>query len=212
MAKPKKGQKHPPKKKSKEKAEKKQFTLPSIVKNFLILGGVLLLLNTLKEQNKGYKWVAETLVAKTPEQLEKYKDLTYDQKMEGKLGFAYKYFKFINENTPEDAIILFPPDTMIRPKGQVHHSKKGMNGYSTNSKWVSYFIYPRKVVYEDRKDEYPELYENVTYVAVMNQWGYEKLPYRVRQESQFSVMPMELPQQAEQQQSQPNQEQQSQPK
>ena len=97
MAKPKKDQKHPPKKKSKEKAEKKKFVLPNIIKNFMILDGVLFLLNTLKEQVPGYKWVAETLVAKTPEQLVKYKDLTYDQKMEGKLGFAYKYFKFINE-------------------------------------------------------------------------------------------------------------------
>lgn len=198
MAKPKKGQKHPPKKKSKEKAAKKKFALPSIVKNFMILGGILLLVNTLKEENQGYKWVADVLIAKTPEQLEKYKNLTYDQKMEGKLGFAYKYFKFINDNTPEDAIILFPPDTIIRPKGQVHHTKKGMNGYSTNPKWVSYFIYPRKVVYEDRKDEHPELYKNATHVAVMNTWGYEKLPYRVRQKSQFSVMPMKIPEQAKQ--------------
>jgi hypothetical protein len=207
MAKPKKGQKHSPKKKAEQKAEKKKFVLPSIVKNFLILGGVLLLLNTLKEQVKGYQWVAETLVAKTPEQLEKYKDLTYDQKMEGKLGFAYKYFKFINENTSEDAILLFPPDTMIRPKGQVHHTKQGMNGYSTNPKWVSYFIYPRKVVYEDRKNEHPDLYKNITHVAVMNGWGYEKLPYRVGQKSQFSIMPMKLPQQPQQ-----NQQQQSQAK
>lgn len=209
MAKPKKGQKHPPKKKSKKTTEKKKFVLPSIVKNFLILGGVLLLFNTLKEQVPGYKWVAETLVAKTPEQLEKFKDLTYDQKMEGKLGFAYKYFKFINENTPEDAILLFPPDTMIRPKGQVHHSKKGMNGYSTNPRWVSYFIYPRKVVYEDRKDQQPELYKNVTHVAVMNSWGYEKLPYRVGKKNQFSIMPMKLPEQAQKQSKQQNQQKQT---
>ena len=204
MAKPKKKHKHQPKK-AKEKREKKKFVVPSLVKNVLILIGVLILLNGLKTYNKGYKWVAETLVAKNQEQLDKYKNLTYDQKMEGKLGFAYKYFKFINENTPEDAIILMPPDTMIRPKGQVHHTKTGMNGYTTNPKWVSYFVYPRKLVYEDRKDLYPELYKNVTHVAVMNTWGYEKLPYRVNQKSQFSIMPMQLPQQQNQSQQQSQQ-------
>ncbi len=204
MAKSKK-QKKREAKKAGNQPEKKKFVLPSIVKNLLILGGVLLLLNTLKEKNQGYKWVAETLIAKTPEQLEKYKDLTYDQKMEGKLGFAYRYFKFINENTPEDAVLLFPPDTMIRPKGQVHHSKKGMNGYSVKPSWVSYFIYPRKVVHEDRKDQQPELYKNVTHVAIMNGWGYQKLPYRVSQEGSFSVMPMKMPQQPQQNQKQQSQ-------
>lgn len=205
MANPKKKHKHQRNKKAEKAAPaKKKFALPSFAKNLLILGGVLLLLNVLKTEVDGYKWVAETLVAKTPEQLEKYKNLTYDQKMEGKLGFAYKYFKFINENTPDSAIILMPPDTVIRPKGQVHYTKTGMNGYTTNPKWVSYFIYPRKLVYEDRKDQYPELYKNFTHVAVMNGWGYKKLPYRVRQESPFSIMPRKMPQQ----QPQPNQQQQ----
>lgn len=208
MAKPKKKHKHQHNKKAEKTApKKKKFVLPSFVKNLLILGGVLLLLNVLKTEVDGYKWVAETLVAKTPEQLEKYKDLTYEQKMEGKLGFAYKYFQFINQNTPDSAIILMPPDTIIRPKGQVHHTKKGMNGYTTNPKWVSYFIYPRKLVYEDRKDQYPELYKNFTHVAVMNGWGYQKLPYRVRQESPFSIMPREIPEQKPQ----PNQQQQQKP-
>ena len=35
-------------------------------------------------------------------------------------------------------------------------------------------------------------------------WGYKKLPYRVRQESPFSIMPRKMPQQ----QPQPNQQQQ----
>ncbi len=204
MAKPKKKQKNQPKEKAKAPIKKKSG-LPILAKNVLILIGVLLLLNGLKTYNNGYKWVAETLVAKTPEQLEKYKNLNYDQKMEGKLGFAYKYFKFINENTPDSAIILMPPDTIIRPKGQVHYTKKGMNGYTTNPKWVSYFIYPRKLVYEDRKDQYPDLYENFTHVAVMNGWGYQKLPYRVRQESPFSIMPRQMPQQKPQQQKRTNQ-------
>lgn len=194
MGKPRKKQKHEAKK-SKEKAEKTKFVLPSIVKNFLILGGVLFLLNTLKENNNGYKWVVESQIIKSQESIDKYKKLNYKQKMESKLGFTIRYFDFIKENTPDSAVILMPPDTVIRPPGQVHYTKTAMNGYTTNRKWVSYFLYPRKLVYEDRRDEYPELTKAITHVAIINYWGYEKLPYRVGKENQYSIMPIQIPEQ-----------------
>jgi len=175
--------------------EKKKFVLPSIVKNLLILGGVLLLLKTLKENNAGYNWVVDTQIIKSQENIEKFKELNYDQKMQAKLGFTVKYFDFIKQNTPDTAVILMPPDTIIRPKGQVHYTKTAMNGYTTNRKWVSYFLYPRKLVYEDHLEDYPELVDDVTHVAIINEWGYDKLPYRVSKKNKYSIMPIKIPQQ-----------------
>ncbi|MCB9186889.1 MAG: hypothetical protein H6601_09100 [Flavobacteriales bacterium] len=194
MAKSKKKQRREAKKAGKQ-LEKKKFVLPSIVKNFLILGGVLLLLKTLKENNAGYNWVVESQIIQSQESMKKFKDLTYQQKMEAKLGFTMRYFDFIRKNTPDTAVILMPPDTVIRPPGQVHHTKTAMNGYTTIYTWVSYFIYPRKLVYEDRKERFPQLTDKVTHVAIINKWGYNKLPYRVNQENEYSIMPIKMPQQ-----------------
>ena len=194
MAKSKKQRRREAKKADKQ-PEKKKFVLPSIVKNFLILGGVLFLLNYLKENNMGYKWVVDTQIIKSQENMDKYKDLTYEQKMQAKLGFTVKYFDFIKQNTPDTAVILMPPDTVIRPPGQVHYTKTAMNGYTRNRKWVSYFLYPRKLVYQDHLEDYPELVDDVSHVAIINTWGYEKLPYRVGKKNKYSVMPIEIPQQ-----------------
>lgn len=174
---------------------KKKFVLPSIVKNLLILGGVLILLNALKEHNMGYKWVVDTQIIKSQENIEKFKELNYDQKMQAKLGFTIKYFDFVKEHTPDTAVILMPPDTVIRPPGQVHYTKTAMNGYTTNRRWVSYFLYPRKLIYQDRLDKFPDLAQSVTHVAIINTWGYQKLPYRVSQKNQYSVMPIQIPKQ-----------------
>lgn len=56
--------------------------------------------------------------------------------------------------------------------------------------WSSYFVYPRKLIYHDEKDKYPELYKTATHVAIINGWGYELLDYNVQSRSAFAILPL----------------------
>ncbi|HAP70009.1 MAG TPA: hypothetical protein DCR04_09855 [Flavobacteriales bacterium] len=97
MGKPKKKHKGQPHAKAKEipSEPKKPGFLKRLAKNVAILICVLFVLNWLKTNNPGYKWVVESQVIKSQKNLEKYKDLTEQQKLEAKLGFSVRYFDFI---------------------------------------------------------------------------------------------------------------------
>jgi hypothetical protein len=54
--------------------------------------------------------------------------------------------------------------------------------------WITYFLYPRRMVYEDDKGKSP-LYAQATYVVSINGYGIDKLNYQVKQEP-FMVLPL----------------------
>lgn len=153
--------------------------------NLIITIFFVLLVFKLKDQNPGYKWVHETLIGANLKTIKKYKKLTFEQKQEAKMGFNAKYLNFIKNNTPDTAIILMPPDSIIFPS----KGKSEFNKYITRKVWCSYIIYPRKIVYEREKHISP-LYDNVTHVAIINGWGYNKLTYRVNNRSNYTIMPI----------------------
>jgi len=72
--------------------------------------------------------------------------------------------------------------------------KQTVSGYTRNPKMGEHFLHPRKIVHEDRKELHPELTKAITHVAIIDYWGYQKLPYRVSKENQYSVMPIKTPQ------------------
>lgn len=157
-------------------------TLP---KNLLLLIVFFSLFFSLKKYNPGYAFVFNDLVKKNMEIMDKYKNLTYEEKMEAKLGFNYKFLNYIKQNTPEDAVIIMPPDSIFYPKGK----KSNFTDFMGTSGYSSYFVYPRKLVYEGQPKT-AALYAKATHVAIVNFWGYEKLAYTVAQKEQFSVLPL----------------------
>lgn len=78
---------------------------------------------------------------------------SYDEKMRSYWGPIYDYFSFIKSNTPEDAVILIPPQ---------------MSPWQTegNAGLVRYFLYPRKVINGELTDIN---YTNVEYILIT--WG-----------------------------------------
>jgi hypothetical protein len=90
-----------------------QRPLKLFIKNILLLAGSIILLLMMKSYNNGYKWTYETLLRDNLIFMNEAKKMTDEEKMEYKLGFSWKYMNFIKENTPEDAIILMPPDTVF---------------------------------------------------------------------------------------------------
>lgn len=61
---------------------------------------------------------------------------TYDQKMEAQIGPVYDYYRFINNNTPKDALIMHP-------------KQQGQWPDVSNEGFTRYFLYPRNLISED---------------------------------------------------------------
>ena len=120
-------------------------------------------------QNVGYGWVYNSLIKNTYNSAEQIRGLTTEQKIESKMGFDAKLLLFIKQQTPEDAIILMPP------KDKVKRKKDGGNFSNdsasiTNKAWASYFVFPRKLIYDGSESIYRD---KVTHVAIVDMWGYE---------------------------------------
>ncbi len=139
----------------------------------------------------GYKWVKDTLIKENMDVIKKYPNLTTDEKLQAKLGFDYAYLKMLNK-APENAVILMPSRTLIDTVRKQQQAINLNSGGIFNGSWSRYFVYPRRLVYEDNKDKDP-LYKKVTHIAVMNYWGYDKINYQVADSAKqaFGVIPVE---------------------
>lgn len=164
------------------------FTPPSARSNGInILMNVVLLLVSLffvmilMKKVDGYKWVRETLFKENLEFIKKYPTLNTDQKLEAKLGFDYAYIRMLKE-APENAVIIMPRRSLIDSVRKQNQAFALNSGGIFNGTWSEYFIYPRKVVYEDDKAKNP-LYKKATHVAILSYSGYEKLNYQVADSS-----------------------------
>ena len=111
--------------------------------------------------------------------------IALDTKLEAKLGVEFLILKHIRENTPPDAIILFPPSTVITQKTANITLKWDM----AMKAFPSYFLYPRSVVYASEKGRNP-LFEKVQYVFILHGWGYEYLDYELPQRSEVDILPI----------------------
>ena len=151
----------------------------------------LFLIYWMNTEGSCYKWLFEGLVAENMRFIEKNAKLTLDQKSEVKLRFAYKYLNYIRTYTSEDAVILFPFK-------KEHYDNKNLkiDGYKNphinimRDEYISYFLYPRKVVlYKDRKTD-PN-YVKSTHLAIIDHMGSEFLPTAYQDRvAQHSIIPL----------------------
>lgn len=144
----------------------------------------------LKRITKGYRWAIHDMGFGSLEQIRemenqlqsgRIKSLSLEDKKAFKIA-TYPYLKYLVANTPENAVILLPPYAQIGEKSQYN--------FLSSSEWVEYFIYPRMCISEDAKDHYPEVYAKVTHVAVVDSWGYEKIPYPTGSYAREAVFPI----------------------
>jgi len=150
---------------------------------FLLIGVIIWQFN---RKEGYYNWFINDLVKSNLQFI--YGDgseLTYDQKSEAKIGRSYFFLNLIKQSTPQDAIILFPnSDVFGDPSNKVK-----FNGFMNRKGYVSYFLYPRRVVYESEKGK-NEMYNKVSHIAIVNNWGYNKLDYTVSSKIPYSVLPI----------------------
>lgn len=139
----------------------------------------------MKNNNTGYKWMTDSLIGANLETIEKYNDISFREKQVAKLGFNATYLHYLVDNTPEDAIILLPPKNVAFSEG----TQTNFDKHIMNKTWVTYIVYPRKIVYEDEK-ETSNLYSKISHVGIINGWGYQKLTYQVATTAEITVLPI----------------------
>ncbi|MDR0605404.1 MAG: hypothetical protein LBG80_13975 [Bacteroidales bacterium] len=138
-----------------------------------------------KERFPYYDWAYNTLMKGNYETIQQYDTLSLDQKWEAKLGYTGAYWIYIRNNTPEDAVILFPTHDIFMPEGKTTL----FVGEPINKISISRFLHPRKVV------QYNEIETNrygkqLTHVAIANGWGYDYLEYPVANKIDNTVLPI----------------------
>jgi hypothetical protein len=119
------------------------------------------------------------------ETIKKYKHLPLDRKWEEKLGYTFVYWKHLRDNTPEDAVILYPTHDIFFPAGK----KSRFVGEPASKIQALRFLYPRKLVYHT-ETETNRYGKNLTHVAIVNGWGYEYLEYVIDNKVDDTVLPI----------------------
>ncbi len=156
-----------------------------IINNFVALIAILAIIFIIYFLDPGYKWTWNDLIKSNLEVMSDYKNTDYNKRAQLKLGYFADYMSILRENTPEDAIILMPSDSVIntvKNKLFIKHLK--------NKTFTTYFLYPRKVVYEKNKDD-NEFFDKATHIAIVNYNGYDKTNKEIAEKVQFFVLPIE---------------------
>lgn len=171
--------------KGKVESEKKS----SLPKQLIVLLASFIIISVLYNEVRGYKWVVQNLLLENMKVGKKYSETDIPERYQLKLGYNYSFIDYLIKNTPEDAIILIPPHDVIFPKDKKSNFSLKNPYLLARKPATSYFTYPRRLVFEDEKDS-SLLYSQVTHVAIINGWGYEKLNYEVKNRAAMSVLPV----------------------
>lgn len=157
-----------------------------IFRNIFVGFVLVILLSTIYNRTKAYKWNYEQLYKINYNALVNYPDYTIEQKYQSKLGFYGKYMFFVKSHTPDTAIILMPADSIIRAI-----DKKNRMGWLTSKRHSTYFLYPRKPIYKKLSSD-SIYFDKITHVVIVDGKGYENLPFAVKNKNEYTVVPMNL--------------------
>lgn len=184
--------KNKPKKQNLKKNETKSSSLfRFIISNAITLLLLWVLITGFILDINGYKWMKDKLITANIEFMQKSKDLNFEERNEVKLGYFFTYLNYINNSTPENAVILMPSDSVIKSVDEKYRLKN-----LTNRAITTYVIYPRKAVYKKHFPLDSALLKQITHVAIVNYQGYENLSYGtlISKKSMFAVYPTDLSQ------------------
>ena len=148
----------------------------------LMLAGLIILLTTVKN-NAGYNWAWETLLKGNWKTVRANCSAGIAERYAMKMGFTAQLLEYFKENTPENAVLLFPTKAQLREKSQ-HNIDPNITGRN----WVLHYLYPRRVIYAD--EDYAPLRQQVNYVVIVNGHGYESLDVEFDQYPSFAVIPL----------------------
>jgi hypothetical protein len=164
----------------------------AIHKNLLVMVVCLITIFVLQKQVIGYNWVWNTLIKENLAMQRKMPNLSEQQKSEAKMGYDITYMSYLVENTPKNAVILFPdPKEILNDSIPDQPKFRSTSGGIYTPLWVQYFAFPRKIVFANEKGKNPN-YNKITHVAIVNYAGYEHIPYPVDTTNRLGILPIKL--------------------
>jgi hypothetical protein len=149
----------------------------SITINIAVAMLFLVLIYKVSETVPPYKWLKDKFLKGNLSFIDKYPLIDKKDKLANKLKTSYNYCNFLVTYTPESAVILFPFDTLQFK--QKDFKLKGYNqikGRIMNKLFVSYFIYPRKMILISEIQKKEKTIDNITHLAIIDKQGYKYLP------------------------------------
>jgi hypothetical protein len=176
-----------------ESSKKKIITESQVMRRNLLIAFVMMfLLLMFYVFNPGYYWAVKEIAIKNNLAIDTIQmdfDLMPDEfRNDYKLTLRiddYKYIKQLELHTPDSAVILLPPLSAVDTTPEFN----SLN----DPEFMEYFLYPRLCISEDQKNTKKDLYAKVTYVAIVNGWGYDKLRYKAERKSSAAVLPIDKP-------------------
>jgi hypothetical protein len=149
--------------------------------------------------NSGYDWMFNTMLANNLKQINENPNKSVMDRYIMKWGPGEMvYVNQIRTVVPENGVVLLPPHDFFKQVGFVptqngpvlqQVSQPNVTKFSMiDIPWISYFLYPRQVVYGDSVNV--PLYAKANYLVSFNGWGLDKLNYRVEKPEQFMVLPL----------------------
>ncbi len=156
------------------------------VKNLLMAAVISAFIFTVFRENTGYNWVWESLIGENLKFANRSSHLTEAQKFQSKFGIDAAALDYIEQHTPENAIILMPPGAILMADSASFQFKKDLGGIKVRN-WALDMLYPRKLVYFDEKDK-NMFYSKISHIVVMDGWGFEFLNYIPDTRNNFDVL------------------------
>lgn len=157
-----------------------------VLKNILFLAIALFVVEYMFSKHPGYRWVYKDMLKGNMKIIREHPKLSFEQKMQMKLGASYEYLLFIKKSTPEDAVILYPSKRAFTKENSPFVQEIYNKTYATR------FLHPRKLVLEEELNQ-NKYADKITHVAIVNKEGADKLPYPVDPEIQHTVLPVVAP-------------------
>lgn len=154
-----------------------------ILKNVAFMLLALFVVRYALTKQPAYHWVFSSLLKENYAMIKRNPHLTFDQKMQMKLGVDYEYLYFIRQVTPENAVILYPSQKAFRKEGSPFKHE------ISNKLFATRFLYPRKLILESELENSPYA-KQITHVAIVNGEGKNRLPYPVESDVQHAVLPV----------------------
>ena len=176
---------------------------------FNVIGAVVsaILLSALFKHNEenpagptsGYDWLLNSMLKGNLETIEQNPDKTTEQKYEMKWGPGeILYVEQIKKMVPDTATVMLPPVKLFKEVGFVmtqtgpmvqRADQPNCKAFSmVDAPWITYFLYPRKVVYADSVST--PLNSKASYIVSIGGWGLDQVGYTVDKPVSFMVLPI----------------------
>ncbi len=151
-------------------------------RSILMLSAGLIILTTTIKNNAGYNWAWNNLLTGNWKIIRANRSATIADRYAMKMGFTAQFLEHIKQNTPENAVILFPAKAQLQEKNQYN-----IDPNIAGRNWVLHYLYPRQVIYAD--EDYTPLLQRVNYIAIVNGYGYEFLNVEPEKRPPFALFP-----------------------